>query len=223
MVSRSRSSVRVRRSRSVGKMSRSKSPRKMRSKSPRKMRSKSPRKTLSRRLARGSRKTRSAPKTEYAKWLKAHAAEITAAWKATGSKKIGDRAKLAKKMAMEAGVSTKPKTRMAKRGTMTRRRRVSAVRKFKAGTVSQSAEQKLRALFSRSPSKYTLNKRGTRVMKRRSVKKVKKVRKTRPPTKRGMFMKQHADQIRAEVARRGMKGGPAFLMVGNEMAKASGY
>jgi hypothetical protein len=234
MATRSRSSVRVRRSRSVSKMSRSKSPRKMRSKSPRKMASKSPRKMRSksprkmrstRRMARGTRKTRSAPKTEYQKWLKAHAAEITAAWKATGSKKIGDRAKLAKKMAMEAGVSTKPKTRMAKRGTMTRRRRASAVRKFKAGGLSQSAEQKLRALFSRSPSKYTLTKRGSRVMKKRSAKKVKKTRgPKRPANKRAMFFHDRKAEINAEVARRGMKGvRGAFIKVGSEMAKASGY
>jgi hypothetical protein len=235
MATRSRSSVRVRRSRSVSKSARkmgTKSPRKMRSKSPRKMRSKSPRKTASRRMSRRTRRS-SSKMSEYQKWLKAHAAEITAAWKATGSKKIGDRAKIAKKMAMEAGVQTKPKSAKAPkrvRGTMTRRRRASGLRKFKAGAMSQTAEQKLRALLSRSPTAYTFSKGGSRVVRKRAGKKVMKLRKTksprkpRSPTKYNMFIKQRKAEINAEVARRGMKGMKgAFLKVASEMFKASGF
>jgi len=226
MATRSRSSVRAQKSRSVGRKSRSP----MRSKSPRKMRSKSPRKMRSTRRMKKTGTRKSAPKSEYQKYVKAHKAEITAAVKAAGHSGkgfIGHFTKMAKKMAMEAGVQMKMKGKAMKRGTMTRRRRASGLRKFKAGSMSQSAEQKLRALFSRSPSKYTLTKRGSRVMKKRSAKKVKgmkKTRKSRAPTQRNLFFKNRKAEINAEVARRGMKGvRGAFIKVGSEMAKASGY
>lgn len=244
MVSRSRSSVRMRRSKSVAR--KAATPRKSpvrkatRSKSPaRKMRSKSPaRKTarLSRRSAlkrtTSRRKTAAAkPKTEYQKWKAAHKDEITAKVKAmghTGKNFVGHFSKVAKQMAKEAGVMMKPKARV---GSTVRRQRVSAFRKMKAGGLSQSAEQKLRALFSRSPSRYTLRagKKGTRVaLKRRTTKKQKltktgKARKTRQPTARNLWFKQHAAEIKAEVMRRGLAGSgiAAYGKVGSEMYKAS--
>lgn len=233
MVSRSRSSVRVRPS-SVARKMRSKSPRKtrsprkMRSKSPRKMRSKSPRK------ARSAKKTGTRKMSPYKAWVKEHKAEITAAVKAaghTGKNFIKYYAKTAKKMAMEAGVKTKsasPKMRKAKTASPMRRRKASALRKMKAGGLSQTAEQKLRALFSRTPTRYSLSKKGSRVVrKRRSSRKAPKltksgkVRKTRKMTARNMWFKQHAAQIKAEVARRGLSGIGAYGKVGAEMYKAS--
>lgn len=240
MVSRSRSSVRMRRSKSASRktsMTRKsksprRSPRKMASKSPRRMTGRlSPRRTALKRTA--SRKTKTPratkPKTELQKWKAAHKDEITAKVRAmghTGKDFIKHYAKVASQMAAEAGVMTKPKARM---GTAMRRQRVSAFRKMKAGGLSQSAEQKLRALFSRSPSRYTLRagKKGTRVaLKRRTTKKAKmtksgKVRKTRKMTTRNMWFKQHAADIKAEVMRRGLKGIGAYGKVGAEMFKAS--
>ncbi len=259
MVSRSRSSVRMSRPKSVARKSRSparksRSPaRKSRSparksmrKTMRKMRSKSPRK-LTRKTRRlsgrkgsrsGSRKStrKSAgaakPKTEFQKFRAAHKAEITAKVKAmgyTGRKFIGQFSKMLKQMAADAGVGRKMKA--PKMSSTRRRARVSAVRKMKAGVspLSQSAEQKLRALFSRSPSRYTLRagKKGTRVALKRKSRKAPKLTKsgkpraTRRPTARNLWIKEHKAAINAELARRGMKGGPAFLKVANEMMKAS--
>jgi len=239
MVSRSRSRSRSasRKTRSASRKTRSvsrrSSRRTMRSKSPRKMRSKSPR--MSRRMSRrsrrsGSRKSRTL--SEYQKWVKAHKAQITAAVKAaghTGKNFIKYYAKTAKKMAMEAGVQTKPKAPgMRKRTSSMRKRRVSAVRRMRMGGMSQSAEQKLRALFSRTPSRYTLTKRGSRAVLRRTRKgkapkmtKSGKPRRSRPASARNMWIKQHAGEIRAEVARSGMAGRGAFMTVANQMYKAS--
>jgi hypothetical protein len=169
------------------------------------------------------------PKTEYRKFVDAHKAEITAKVRAMGYKGksfVGHFSKVAKQMALEAGVVMKPKTRM---GSTMRRQKVSAFRKLKAGGLSQSAEQKLRALFSRSPSRLTVRagKKGTRVvMKRKSTRKQKltktgKVRKSRQPTARNLWFKQHKAQIKAEVMRRGLSGIGAYGKVGNEMYKAS--
>jgi hypothetical protein len=255
MVSRSRSSVRMR-SRSVARKSRSpmrsKSPRKsksparkMRSKSPRKsmrksksprksmrkMRSKSPRRLSARKSVRKA--VRKSPKTEFAKWRAAHRAEINAEMKArghTGKGSIKFYTKVAKDLAAKAGVKVGGGSRKKATSAM-RRTKVSALRKLRTPGISQSAEQKLRALFSRSPSRYTISKKGTRVMKKRSMRKMKspkltktgKMRKTRAMTPRNMFFKQHKAEIAAEVMRRGMTGKRgATLIVGNEMAKASG-
>jgi hypothetical protein len=193
------------------------------------MRSKSPRKSRSA----GKRKSGSRTMTEYQKFLKSHKAQITAAVKAaghTGKNFIKYYAKTAKKMAMEAGVQMKaksPKMRKAKTASPKRRAKVSALRKLKAG-VSQSAEQKLRALFSRTPSRYSLSKKGSRVVRKRrasrkapKLTKSGKVRKARKMTARNMWFKQHASQIKAEVMRRGLTGIGAYGKVGAEMYKAS--
>ena len=238
MVTRSRSSVRVR-SRSVARKMRSKSPRKtrsprkMRSKSPRKMRSKSPRKT------RSAKKTGSRKMSPFQKYVKEHKAQITAAVKAaghTGKNFIKYFTKTAKKMAMEAGVKTKSaspkmrKSRKAKTASPMRRRKASALRKMKAGGLSQSAEQKLRALFSRTPTRYSLSKKGSRVVRKRrasrkapKLTKSGKVRKTRKLSAYNVWLKQHKAQVKAEVMRRGMQGEgiKAYAKVGYEMYKAS--
>jgi hypothetical protein len=195
------------------------------------MRSKSPRKTRSA----GKRKSGSRTLSAYQKWVKAHKAQITAAVKAaghTGKNFIKYYAKTAKKMAMEAGVQMKPKSpkmRKAKTASPKRRARVSALRKLKAG-VSQSAEQKLRALFSRTPSRYALSKKGSRVVRKRrasrkapKLTKSGKVRKTRKLSAYNLWFKQHKAQVAAEVERRGMKGQgiKPYAIVGYEMYKAS--
>ncbi len=244
MVSRSRSSSRMTRSKPVAR--KSKSPASKSSSPARKMRSKSPRK-MTRRLSarkgsrkmspRGSRKMSRAsrPKTDLQKWKSDHKDEITAKVKSmghTGNDFIKYYAKVAKQMAADAGLVAmgKKAPKMPKTSTV-RRARVSAMRKMKAGGLSQSAEQKLRALFSRSPSRYTLRagKKGTRVvLKRRSRKTPKltksgKVRKTPKPNAYNLWFKQHAAQVSAEVARRGMAGQgiKAYGLVGHEMYKAS--
>ena len=234
MATRSRSVAR--RSRSVSRKSRASSKtmrrvKKSKSKSPkRRMRSKSSKRASSKRV----KKTRVArATTEYQKWIKAHKAEITAEVKRrghTGKSFIKFYSKIAKEMAAAAGVKKQSAKRMGrKKMTSTRRKaRLSGLRKMRAGPVSQSAEQTLRALFSRSPSRYSVTKSGKKVVMKRRSRKMRKLTKSgkprasRKPTMRNMWIQTHKGQINAEVARRGMKGVKgAFMKVANEMIKAS--
>jgi hypothetical protein len=227
--SRSRSRSRSPRSSSPKKMS---SPRKTRSVS--RKRAASPRKTrsVSRRRATSPRKSRSVSRrrassprkgkkamTPFQKFWHQNKAAVAAAAKASGEKAIV----VAHRMAKAAGVeSKKPRKATSSRVRVARGRR-SALRVLRGKpTPSQSVEQKLRALFSRSPSRYSAagRRKASPKMRKMRVKKTRRVSsKPRAMTAYSKMLAQH----KAEIAARAKATGEKYFTAAKKVLAEHGY
>jgi len=198
--------------------SKSKSPRKMKSKSksksPRKMKSKS--KSKSPRKARKTRKVRSASKKRSPnaanKWIHAHKAQIRAAVAAKGmTGKKGAFLKVAAELRKAEGYSP------AKKATVVQKR-AALLKKLASGTATQSAEAKMRAMFSRPLSSYSPSGRVRRVRKAKKARTGPK----RAPTKFAAYIHHHRAAIQAEVKRQGMEGKKgALFTVASQMYRTA--
>ncbi len=185
--------------RRVARMSKSRSPRrvmKSKSKSPRKMKSKSksPRKARKARKARSASKKRSPNAAN--KWIHAHKAQIRAAVAAKGmTGKKGAFLKVAAQLRKAEGYSP------AKKATVVQKR-AALLKKLASGTATQSAEAKMRAMFSRPLSSYSPSGRVRRVRKAKKARTGPK----KAATKFAAYIQHHRAAIQAEVKRQGMEG-----------------
>ena len=212
MDTRSRSSVRSRspRSSSPKKMS---SPRKTRSVS--RKRAASPRKTRSVSRKRSGKKVMS----PFNKFWHDNKAAVNAAAKQTGEKPIS----VAHRMAKAAGV-----TSMAVRKPTTSRTRVvrgrrAALKVLRGSPApSQTVEQKLRALFSRSPSRYSAAGRRKASPKMRKM----RVKKTRSASSKPRVMSEYQKMMKkhaAEIADRAKATGEKYMTAAKAVLVAHGY